>query len=487
MDRGLNHDEHQFLAPGALLANDSLLPFRDYPIFHLPNLTFVYAALDRLTGRPIFSAKLFSVCCSWVTGVLLVAIAYRFPPFGKPRYAFPAAALALGFLFFDPLFAYTSGKTWNHEFPTCLTIAATLLVAKNLGAASIRLSLLAGLLIGCAIGARLTFAPILVPLGLAHFAVETTTRRKILLALGFGGGAFAGLLPSILLYLATPEAFLFDNFQFPRLRLLDPTNDRIQKTMVWWRKLRYLGKEIAIPSWPLFTAFILAGIQPGIQAIRQRTKGGAASALVLLTIPFVIAGCFAPSRYQQQHYFVLIPFLVLSALLRVAAAPENRMARFNRMAIPVLLVVSFGAYCMRQSHKSGTGFAWLPQTFQPNEWFPNSAHAKSAELRSFVGPGKVLTLAPAWVTEARLKIYPEFANGPFAWRAAHLLDEEKRRRLGLIAPANLEEFLAQDAPAAVLVGIEDENLEAPLREYALRHGYRKVKMSRKWELWVRPA
>src|SRR5881392_3436095 len=37
----LDHDEHQFIASGALLARRGLLPYRDYPYFHLPNLVLI--------------------------------------------------------------------------------------------------------------------------------------------------------------------------------------------------------------------------------------------------------------------------------------------------------------------------------------------------------------------------------------------------------------------------------------------------------------
>ena len=40
MRRGLNHDEHQFVASGALIARDGLLPYRDFPYFHVPTLSF---------------------------------------------------------------------------------------------------------------------------------------------------------------------------------------------------------------------------------------------------------------------------------------------------------------------------------------------------------------------------------------------------------------------------------------------------------------
>jgi hypothetical protein len=41
MRRGLNHDEHQFVASGALLARNGLLPYRDFVYFHVPLLSLV--------------------------------------------------------------------------------------------------------------------------------------------------------------------------------------------------------------------------------------------------------------------------------------------------------------------------------------------------------------------------------------------------------------------------------------------------------------
>src|SRR3982751_2501664 len=36
----LDHDEHQFIASAALLARRGLLPYRDYPYFHMPHMVF---------------------------------------------------------------------------------------------------------------------------------------------------------------------------------------------------------------------------------------------------------------------------------------------------------------------------------------------------------------------------------------------------------------------------------------------------------------
>jgi hypothetical protein len=119
MDRDLNHDEHQFLAPAALLSREGLQPWRDYALFHLPNLVFAYAAADRMTGNIILGAKLvcFSASAMLVLGLVVAAMRVRRL---VPAVALSAAAVVL--LLGDPLFRYTAGKTWNHEVPSALLL-----------------------------------------------------------------------------------------------------------------------------------------------------------------------------------------------------------------------------------------------------------------------------------------------------------------------------------------------------------------------------
>src|SRR3954470_7403579 len=79
VSRDLNHDEHQFIAPGVLISREGLLPYRDFPMFHLPNLAFAYAGLDRLTHQPILSAKLLSALSSTGVVALILMVASRAP------------------------------------------------------------------------------------------------------------------------------------------------------------------------------------------------------------------------------------------------------------------------------------------------------------------------------------------------------------------------------------------------------------------------
>src|SRR5437879_13053621 len=60
----LNHDENQFIVPGALFLDHGLLPYKDYPFFHVPLLTFVYAALYKISSYKMLAARLFGGACS---------------------------------------------------------------------------------------------------------------------------------------------------------------------------------------------------------------------------------------------------------------------------------------------------------------------------------------------------------------------------------------------------------------------------------------
>src|SRR5438046_10733796 len=73
----LAHDEHQFIASAALLSRRSLLPYRDYPHFHMPYLIAVYAILFRLSDHLLLTTRLFSTACGFVTVALVGCISWR--------------------------------------------------------------------------------------------------------------------------------------------------------------------------------------------------------------------------------------------------------------------------------------------------------------------------------------------------------------------------------------------------------------------------
>lgn len=494
MDRDLNHDEHQFLAPGALLERQGAVPYRDYPMFHVPNLTYIYGSLLRFTDHYVLAAKLVSIVASLIVlGILATRIA-RNNPFGSVSWCAPLIVAVVALLLTDPLFLWTSGKTWNHELPTMLLVVAFLCQVGAVQRNSLLFSVLSGFLVSLSIGTRLTVLPAVIPFVAPFLLVPNATaaRRSAL----FGAFALAGVVgaaPSLYSLITNPDAFLFCNLECPRLRLADLGDIRSAETATWWRKLRYFVKEIVLldrkegelrGSLLLFLAFGGLSIPVAWRWLRERTVTGTfdlrrfPAAFSAALVPFVALGCALPIRYQYQHWFILVPFLALAIVEALPfAAPGAK--SWKAWALMILAAVSI--VLNGQSYVDP-----LSRVFSPSEWFGIRLHEYAVETRAHIPEGKVLTLAPACPIEAGLPTYPEFAIGPFAWRLAHLIDPETRKRFHVVAPADLEEFLAKEPPAAILTGVEDADLEMPLVDYAKAHGYQRVPLKKNRELWVAP-
>ena len=117
-----DHDEDQFIASARLLADHSLLPYRDYPYFHAPYLTIVYALLLPLTGHyNLFAARAFSFLCGLAAVLALVLITRDLFRRHRPSLRLWAMA-AVGLLLVpNPLFTDANRRGWNHSLPVLLT------------------------------------------------------------------------------------------------------------------------------------------------------------------------------------------------------------------------------------------------------------------------------------------------------------------------------------------------------------------------------
>jgi hypothetical protein len=475
VDRDLNHDEHQFLAPAALLSREGLQPWRDYPLFHLPNLVFAYAAADRLTGDVILGAKM---VCFGATALLLcglVAAALRTSRVGIAiLVAIGAVALLLG----DPLFRYTAGKTWNHEVPTALLVAAVACIAASANRDRLWLTALAGICGGLATGCRLTFAPALIGLFAFVWLFPMDPRRRAVHALLLTATATLALAPSIYYLFTQREAFLFGNLEFPRLRLLDPNDTRAHETTTLWRKVRFFWKEIIRGSWAVFALLALAGIRPGWRWLRRKDSGDVTCAALLVLLPFVLLGCFAPSRYQYQHYFVFVPLVIFAVVAGIRAARGTWQVALTALAL------IFAAL------RAGSGWAdyqAIKLVATRPEWFSTKAREFGKRVAAEVkAPGRVLTLAPALVLAGDLEIYPELATGAFGWRGAHHVERSRRERMHLLAPEDLEEKLSHESPDGILTGVEEPEEEEPLIIWAKAHAWRPVDLRKRRVLWLPP-
>lgn len=463
----LSHDEHQFIAPAVLWEREGLLPYRDVPLFHQPYLIFLDSLAVKNAASPLLATRLISGIAAFLTGLLIFGCAWiATSGISCSALLRLAACISVTLLWLTShLFLVSSGRTWNHDLPSLLAISAMaiLLFCKKPNAWH---WLAAGLLAGLATGGRLTFSPFagLLPLtALLWTSIPMRTRLFHLISCGLG--VALALLPSGWLYLQSPESYLFGNFEFPRLPLLEADNSRILKTITPWRKLRFFFKEIFLSHLPL----ALSTIALGILYLRQKKIPWH---WIVPTLALV-AGAFAPSRYEMQHFYIVAPLaaLLIACFLKTAPIPA-----IHCLAGAAVISCLIGGKIFLQS----------AQLFHPQDWDVTRIHQQGIDLRSKVPGGKILTLGPIVALEGGFSIYPQLATGRFGWKFAYLVPQPRRTDLHLLADVDLAAALAKDPPVGIITGNESEKLEKPLLRYARKARYIPEPFTDKTILWRRP-
>jgi hypothetical protein len=493
MHKHLDHDEHQFVASGVLLARHGLLPYRDYPYFHVPNLVFVYAALDKFTSHLLTAARLFNVACGALTLSIIFVLGVKwFEPFGSMKdFAGAVAMLAAAC---NPAFPHTSGRAWNHDLPVLLTLIAMVSLWRWRVAeqrrARLAWAMACGALYGLAAGTRLTFLQCGAAFILAMcLATDLSKRRRLEGIAAFTLAAIIALRPSWWLLSIAPRQFIFGNFIYPGLNTAYRQAQHFEKSMSGLAKLRFVFTDVL--DEPGNALLFLACIG-GAVALWRRSGGERhrlrfeiiSLALVGLSL---LAGAFAATPLWLQYFFAPVPFAVLLVL---AVAADTRLP-----VVPVRncwkwLAGATAICCAFAIPPYWNGVTCLTST---SNWQPERVHAFGQELAARCDHGRVMTYAPIPALEGGCEIYTEFATGSFAARVAPLVNVADRQSLKEVDQQDLDQLLQQRPPAAVLVGLEEATLEEALVAFAQQEHYQRATVEDQLDLhgtrslWLQPT
>lgn len=457
----LDHDEHQFVASGALIARDGLLPYRDFPYFHLPYLSYLYASVFLVSDRLLLAARGLSSIAALATVAVVASRAYgAFPTLATAAKSAIAMSVAL-VLVTNPIFRYAAGRAWNHDFAILLTLLATLRIATVARSGRpLAAALVGGALLGLACGVRSTMATLIPALALALWLVHRNDPQRSvprLLAAYFLGGMIA-LLPVGMFFVLAPEQFLHGNLAYNltlnplyRLRLGH------EVAMSFGEKLSYLRDYVLAPprTVALVGAYAVTGLLALVSGDRTRRTGVATS--VALCVPALLWAAFTPTPSWYQYYYAIQVFLLAGVIAHVSLT-----AGWGR-ALAVIAVLP-----MLAGGVTGLRWSWPFVPVRPAaSWTVNAVHAIGDEAAALVGDGRVLTLGPIYALEGDVAIYPALVTGPFQWRTADLVPNDRHDRLGLLGPGDLLELKGDPELAGILTGVEldpAENLEGALLE-----------------------
>jgi hypothetical protein len=486
MRRGLNHDEHQFVAGAALIARDGLLPYRDFPYFHVPTLSFVYALLFQLNDYLLLTARSFSIVCSWLTLVLIFAAALGWLRHLSIWWRMGIGAATVVLLMTTPSFLHASGRAWNHDFPLLLTLLAAVgqvawLKRSTPAGRPLWWPALAGLLVGLAASTRLSFAVAAAAFAFSILLVIPWRTRRAWGPIGvFVIGMTAGALPALYMLAVAPEQFIFGNWTYAQLNTLfyrqaEAAGAVPDAAMTLTAKLVKTVEYVVTQPGNLLLV-LLAGF--ALWRARRQLRKAPELLFLLLLIPCFLVGAYAPTPLQSQYIYLLFPLL---ALLFLAALANDERPRLETGLVAGAALVS--AILAGPRYVEGVQVA-----FDPAEWFPLKVHARGEYLGDLVGRQQVLTLAPIYALEGDASIYPEFVSGPLGWRVASLMTPSQRQMMGLVGLDELEADLAAQPPRAIFTGLHDNDAEeeAPLLAYARAQGYVPIALPEEGILWASP-
>ncbi|HEX4792582.1 MAG TPA: hypothetical protein VH370_02260 [Humisphaera sp.] len=485
LGKALDHDEHQFVASGALLARRSLLPYRDYPYFHTPNLVFVYGLLFKRFSYLLLTARLFSAACALAAVLAVFALAMK--AFGQHAFAIRfGAGAGAGLLFMaNPLFAQTSARAWNHDAGVLLVLLAFVAAcAARRRARSSAWMAAVGLLLGLAVGTRLTFVTV-VPAFFVMFGREESSidprlyfkskrRRTLRRIIAFASGLIAGLLPVFWMFFLASCQFIFGNFQYPLLNTAFRISGGDKYGTGTLARLHFVWTNVLFQPGALILLMLL------VATLRQAARSKAVAfrferRFLPMLILYLLIGSFAPDPAFEQYFYAIIPFIVLWIVYELAAiARDERSTRTLRM--PAIIAAIAVAIAPPQ-------FVPAQRNWSPAAWAPLQAHHFGQQVRQLSGGGRVLTLHPIIPLEGGCDIYEEFTTGPFVGRIAPMIPTDDQPALHILGEGMLSAELRRRPAAAVLAGIEGDP-ESPLIRYATRHHATEVLDVKREKLWV---
>lgn len=492
MMRPFDMDEHQFVAPSQFLNETGALPYRDYPYFHMPHLIYIHAAAMKWVPYKLLAARTVSVLCGWGTVLLLAAAGWgmlKALP-GRTRCLLVGGFLAAYLC--SQLFAYTNGWAWNHDAAMFCAVAAFLVQCRAMKSARLWLLAAAGALAGLAIGIRLSYALIVVPMGVWIFVGPTAwTRRGRTAGLALAVlAALTALVPALVPWADDPTTFVFGNLGYAELsrRFYANMNEGYASIPA---KFGYLFRKFLSDPGNAFL-FLTGGYALAVAYWKHRAwRTTLANELGLLfaLMPALLIGVWGPTPTQQQYFFMLLPFLALAGMAAAALDCGSGLGliRWRRVVIWAALAPAV----------IGLPRWYWPVVFAPDveRWTPVQVHRIGEWVRAECGPdARVLTADPLFALEGHMRAYPEYAVGRFIFHVGPWTDPASRGRLKIAYGDDLERMLASRPPDAVLR--DRKSPTEALTNYARRHGFRRLECSlhsgvplradESFELWVRP-
>ncbi len=333
----------------------------------------------------------------------------------------------------------------------------------------------AGLCLGAAASAKISYALPLAAMGLVVLVGFVRRRSSLASVIGYGAGGGLGLLPCLLAWLQAPQAFVWGVFTYAGTAPIR-----------WYTEVGE-GGRLGLAGRLGEGAFHLM-VGPGLAvlitvavaifaAYRARTAQGPAMRLLQVLALAGLAAALAPTPMQRQYFMPLLP--PLFALWGLQGRLGEGVHPLPRRLLACLTVAGLLIGIGRSLYVLGAAAVGLVQgRLPPPLQLEADAHWIGRTMRAAHAAGPIATPSPQVALDSGQPLDPRLSTGVFAYRTGDLVSDADQRRLHLISPRTLGRFLDAAPPAAIVTGYEPvtgrfhRNVDDDFRAYAKTRGYR---------------
>jgi hypothetical protein len=467
--RFIDGDEGFYLLASQLVLRHKT-PYLDFFYTQAPLLPYVYALWFKIAGLSWLSARTFAALQTAVLGGLI----YEHVCHETQKWMAGIAAVVL-FASSSLVFAwFPIVKTFPLATP--FLFLAYVIVARLSPSSPSWWMAIAGFFFALSVDTR-SYVVALAPVFVWWILRQRGSNRWARLLWSLVGFT-VGILPSLILFFASPDAFMFNNLGYHAMRsggsgLIGDWKDKALVAAATFGG-RFTGFQFSVIT------LTCVGM-----LVRRRMKRDSSllAFMIALVLGFI---CILPTPASMQYFSMIVPFLIVAAVCSVSDYLETlqtpREIRIAR-AVCVVALVSFvgaGVPAFRQYLFTGYKVPGLTNQADAPNWTLEQATAVARAIDELSRPGEqVVSFWPGYLFGSQASPYPGFENN-FGVFVGRRLSAELREKYHILTPAAMTEIIELHRAPLVVIGNQGPWVGGPdydsSMDVARRSGYKLVRI-----------
>jgi 4-amino-4-deoxy-L-arabinose transferase-like glycosyltransferase len=440
--RLIDGDEGYYLLASRLVL-ERRAPYLDFFYPQAPLLPYVYGVWMKVAGVSWFSARTLSALLTAVLGLLIYDLVCR-----ETRNWIAGVAAIILFCSSTLIVAwFPIAKTYSLSMVFLFAAYSTVARLSN-EELPLWLLTVAGLLFGLSVDTRLYMSG-LIPAFLWWIFYHSQPGGRSNAIFSFFGGFIIGIVPCLMLFVAFPDGFFFDNLGFHAIR-----SD--SGLIGDWRQKLNIVSSVMFHKEDNGVQFTFLTIVSLFTILASR-KTASVPLLAFLIAVIIGAISLLPTPSFNQYFCVCMPFLIVAA---VCGATEYVVSLRKRPPARILALagaVALAAYAAssapslrRYLFTGGVIGVWNVQD-APN-WTLAEVSAVSDAIDQLAAPNEeVASFWPGYIFPSQAEPYPRFEND-FGWLITTKLTPDQRAEYKIGALADIDAAFSAHGPRVVVVG-----------------------------------